>query len=95
MASVPFGADGWEYLTPAEQEVLARIERDVSSSDPRLADALSAVVRPVPAWLVGVARAALLLMVPVLLLPFPVWSSIVLLTSVILVCRLLRHPLRG
>jgi hypothetical protein len=41
MASVPFGADGNEYLTPGELKILARIERDLSCSDPRLVEALS------------------------------------------------------
>ena len=94
MAGVPFGADGGEYLTPGELRILARIERDLSSSDPRLVAALSTGVRPVPGWLIGVARAALLMIVLVLLLPFAVWSSIVVLAALILVLRLLRHALR-
>jgi Protein of unknown function (DUF3040) len=95
MASVPFGADGNDYLTPGELKILARIERDLSCSDPRLVEALSVGVRPVPAWLIAVARAALLLIVLVLLLPFVVWSSIVVLAALILGIRVLQHALHG
>ena len=95
MASVPFDAEGWEYLTPRERAILARIESEFSHSDPRLVDALRGGVLPVPGWLVGIARAALLLSALVLLLPFAVWSSIVVLVALILVVRLRRHALRG
>jgi hypothetical protein len=91
MPSVPFGADGSEHLTPRELEILARIERELSSSDPHLVDALSAGVVPVPARLINLTRAAL---VQVLVLPLPVWSSIATLTALILVGRLLRQALR-
>ena len=86
-----FGADGSEYLTPGELEILARIECELSRSDPRLVDALQAGVVPVPGWLIDVDRAALLMVVLVLFLPFPVWSSIVVLSALILGGRLLRR----
>jgi hypothetical protein len=91
----PFGADGPEYLTPGELEILSRTERNLSRSDPRLADALEAGVVPVPAWLIGVGRAALLMIVLILLLPFAVWSSIVVLAALILGIRTLRRASAG
>jgi hypothetical protein len=90
-----FGADGGEYLTAGELKILARMEREFSSSDPRLVDALSVGVRPVPGWLVGIARFALLMMVLVPLFPFMVWSTVVVLSALILVFRLLPRDFRG
>jgi hypothetical protein len=95
MAGVPSGADGEVYLTPGELEILADVERGLSWSDPRLADALSTCVRPVPGWLIGIARFALLMIAPILLLPFAAWSSIVGITTLILVTRLLRRAVRS
>lgn len=95
MASVPSGADGHEYLTPGEVEILADLERGLAWSHPRLADALSTGERPVPDWLIGVARFALLMIAPILLLPFAVWSSIVGITALILVIRLICQAARS
>ena len=95
MADIPLGADGPEYLTPGEREVLTRIERNLSRSDSRLADALEAGVVPVPNWAIGVARGALPMIALILLLPFAVWSSIVVLAAVILGIRMVRRASAG
>ena len=69
MSAFPSAPDGSAVLTPHEQRVLARMERELRACDALLDVAVTDGVLPLPRWRIGMGRAALILIPLVLLVP--------------------------
>ena len=69
MGVFPSAPDGSAVLTPHEQRVLARMERELCASDARLDVAVIDGVLPLPRSMIWMGRPALILIPLVLLVP--------------------------
>ena len=70
MGASPSDPDGSGFLDAAGAQILADIEHELAASDALLDVALTDGVLPLPRGLIWMARAALILIPLVLLLPF-------------------------
>jgi hypothetical protein len=89
MDAFPSDHDGSGILTRRERRTLAEIEHELRVSDALLDVAVTDGVLPLSPWLIWMARAALILIPLVLLLPFIWWSGIAALAATAVVFRLL------
>ena len=95
MRAFPSDPDGSAALTPREQRVLAHIEQELRVSDALLDVAVTDGVLPLPRWMIGMGRAALILIPLVLLVPSAGWSGIAAVAAATAVFSFLRRVAEG
>jgi hypothetical protein len=96
-ASTP---DGSCFLTWRERKILAGIAEGLSTSDPSLAEQLTdddpaELVYTPPAWTVHVSRVGILMIPVVMVIPFELWSGLVILAIPVVAYKLLHGRTSG